>query len=54
MQTNVTCSYLTILDHVVNCKKVGKSCVNPVYNNLKYTSEEFKGAKLDLISKKGV
>ena len=26
-----------------NCKKVGKSCVNPVYDNLKYTSEEFKG-----------
>ena len=37
-----------------NCKKVGKSCVNPVYNNLKYTSEEFKGNKLHLISKKGV
>ena len=34
-----------------NCKKVGKSCVNPVYNNLKYTSEEFKGDKLHL--KKG-
>ena len=37
-----------------NCKKVGKSCVNPVYNNLKYTSEEFKGDKLHLMSKKGV
>ena len=37
-----------------NCKKVGKSCVNPVYNNLKYTSEEFKGNKLHLMSKKGV
>ena len=36
-----------------NCKKVGKSCVNPVYNNLKYTSEEFKGDKLYLMSKKG-
>ena len=35
-----------------NCKKVGKSCVNPVYNNLKYTSEEFKGDKLHLMSKK--
>ena len=37
-----------------NCKKVGKSCVNPVYNNLEYTSEEFKGDKLHLMSKKGV
>ena len=37
-----------------NCKKVGKSCVNPVYNNLKYTSEEFKGNELHLMSKKGV
>ena len=37
-----------------NCKKVGKSCVNPVYNNLKYTSDEFKGTKLPLMSKKGV
>ena len=36
-----------------NCKKGGKSCVNPVYNNLKYTSEEFKGNKLHLMSKKG-
>ena len=37
-----------------NCKKVGKSCANPVYNILKYTSEEFKGTKLHLMSKKGV
>ena len=37
-----------------NCKKVGKSCVNPVYNNLRCTSEEFKGDKLHLMSKKGV
>ena len=37
-----------------NCNKVGKSCVNPVYNNFKYTSEEFKGTKLHLMSKKGV
>ena len=35
-----------------NYKKVGKSCVNPVYNNLKYTSQVFKGKKLDLMSKK--
>ena len=37
-----------------NCKKVGKSCVNPVYNNLNHTSEEFKGDKPHLMSKKGV
>ena len=37
-----------------NCQKVGKSHVNPVYNNLKYTSEEFKGDKCHLMSKKGV
>ena len=37
-----------------NCNKVGKNCVNPVYNNLKHTSEEFKGTKLHLMSKKGV
>ena len=37
-----------------NCKKIGKSCVNPVYYNLKYTSEEFKGNRLHLMSKKGV
>ena len=37
-----------------NCKKVGKSCVNSVYNNLKYTLEEFKGTQLHLMSNKGV
>ena len=37
-----------------NCKKVGKSCVNSVYNNLKDTSEEFKGTQLHLMSNKGV
>ena len=37
-----------------NCKKVGKSCVNPVYNNLKHTSEEFKGNELHLMSRRGV
>ena len=35
-----------------NCKKVGKSCVNPVYNNLKHTSKVFKGKKLNLMSQK--
>ena len=37
-----------------NCKKVGKSCINPVYNDLKYTSEEFKDNKLHFKSKNGV
>ena len=37
-----------------NCKKVGKSCVNPVNDNLKYASKVFKGKKLNLMSKKGV
>ena len=37
-----------------NCKKIGKSCYNPVYHNLKYTSEEFKSKKLSLMSQKGV
>ena len=36
-----------------NCRKVGKSCVDPVYNNSKYTSKEFKGNRLHLISRKG-
>ena len=37
-----------------NCKKVGKSCANPVSNNFKYTSEEFKGNELHLMNKNGV
>ena len=36
-QTSYPCS------ECVNCKKAGKSCVSPVYDNLKYTSEVFKG-----------
>ena len=36
-----------------NCKDVGKSCINPVYDDLRYTSREFKGFKLRLVSKKG-
>ena len=35
-------------------KKNGESCVYPIYGSLKYTSEEFKGNKLHLMSKKGV
>ena len=38
----------------VNCKNVDADCVNPKYNNLKYTSEIFKNYKLDLMARKGV
>ena len=37
-----------------NCKKVRKSCVNPVYDNLRHTSDVFKGKKLNLMSRKGL
>ena len=47
-QTRYLCS------KCVNCKKAGKSCVNPVYDNLKCTSLVFKGIRLNLMSKKGV
>ena len=36
-----------------NCKK-GEECINPNYNQLKYTSEIFKSNKLDLMARKGV
>ena len=35
------------------CKK-GEECINPNYNQLKYTSEIFKSNKLDLMARKGV
>ena len=38
----------------VSCKNVDADCVNPKYNNLKYTSEIFKNDKLDLMARKGV
>ena len=37
-----------------NCKNINKACINPNYDNLKYTSQEFKGNKLDLMARKGV
>ena len=47
-QTRYPCS------KCINCKKAGKSCVNPVYDNLKYKSEVFKGKRLNLMSHKSV
>ena len=38
----------------INCKNVDKACMNPNYNNLKYTSKMFKGDKLDMMARKGV
>ena len=38
----------------INCKNVDKACMNPNYDNLKYTSKMFKGDKLDLMARKGV
>ena len=37
-----------------NCKNSNKTCINPNYDNLKYTSKEFKGEKLKLMAQKGV
>ena len=37
-----------------NCKNSNKTCINPNYDNLKYTSKEFKGKKLKLMAQKGV
>ena len=36
------------------CKNSDKTCITPNYNNLKYTSNKFKGNKLDLMARKGV
>ena len=36
-----------------NCKNSNKTCINPNYDNLKYTSKEFKGEKLKLMARKG-
>ena len=47
-QTSYSCS------ECVNCNKPGKGCVNSVYDNLKHTSNVFKGKKLNLMSWKGV
>ena len=37
-----------------NCENVDKACINPTYNNLKYTSQVFEGKELDLMARKGV
>ena len=37
-----------------NCKNINKDCINPVYDDLKYTSEIFKDEKLNLMARKGV
>ena len=46
-------SNLTKCGKCQNCKK-GEECINPNYNQLKYTSEIFKSNKLDLMARKGV
>ena len=38
----------------INCKNVDKVCMNPNYDNLKYTSKMFKGDKLGMMARKGV
>ena len=37
-----------------NCKNKNKSCINPNYDELKYTSKIFKDKNLDLMARKGV
>ena len=37
-----------------NCKNKDKDCINPIYDQLKYTSEIFKCDKLNLMARKGV
>ena len=37
-----------------NCKNIDKDCINPKYDDLKYTSEIFKDEKLNLMARKGV
>ena len=46
-------SNLTKCGKCQNCKK-DEDCINPNYNQLKYTSEIFKSNKLDLMARKGV
>ena len=38
----------------MNCKNKDKACINPKYNDLKYTSEIFEDKELELMAKKGV
>ena len=37
-----------------NCKAKDEDCINPIYDQLKYTSEIFKCDKLNLMARKGV
>ena len=37
-----------------NCENEDKACINPNYNNLKYTYQVFEGKELDLMARKGV
>ena len=37
-----------------NCKNIDKDCINPKYDDLKYTSEIFKDEKLNLMARKVV
>ena len=46
---------ITKCSKCINCKnKDDKACINPIYNDLKYTSEIFEDKELELMSKKGV
>ena len=49
-------SNITKCGKCTNCKNKDKDkdCINPKYDDLKYTSKRFKGLKLDLMAKKGV
>ena len=38
----------------INCENVDKACINPNYDNLKYTSQVFEDKELELIARKGV
>ena len=37
-----------------NCKNINKACINPNYDNLKYTTKAFQTDKLNLMAQKGV
>ena len=38
----------------LNCKNKDKACINPNYNNLKYTAQVFEDKELELTARKGV
>ena len=43
-----------LVGNLTKCGKCQEECINPNYNQLKYTSEIFKSNKLDLMARKGV